>query len=211
MDTFPTLLLLLILFSCVSLSAAHNITQIKSDEYILLAFKSHITLDPSNILKNNWTSGTSFCTWIGVTCDSRRSRVTKLNISDMGLEGSIPQEIGNLSSLAYLDMSGNSFHGRLPKDICSHNNLQRLKLLDLSSNKLQGDIPSSLYQCPQLESIDLSRNSFGGYVPAQISNITLLKELDLGVNNLRDFGVNGKATALASNDILQFLSNMMNT
>ncbi|XP_057789134.1 LRR receptor-like serine/threonine-protein kinase ERECTA, partial [Salvia miltiorrhiza] len=186
MDTFSTffLLSLLLLFSCLSLSAAQNITQIKSDESILLALKSHITSDPHNMLKNNWTSGTSFCTWIGVTCDSRRSRVTKLNISDMGLEGSISQEIGNLSSLAYLDMSGNSFHGRLPKDICSHNNLQRLKLLDLSSNKLQGDIPSSLYQCPQLESIDLSRNNLIGPIPSTIGNLSNLQWLDLPSNKL---------------------------
>ncbi|XP_057797942.1 LRR receptor-like serine/threonine-protein kinase RGI5 [Salvia miltiorrhiza] len=135
--------------------------------------------------------GSGFMAGIGIEFQSKQLQIAPL--SAHALE--VPKSEGDTWDLI----------GRLPKDICSHNNLQRLKLLDLSSNKLQGDIPSSLYQCPQLETIDLSFNSFGGYVPAQISNITLLKELDLGVNNLRDFGVNGKATALASNDILQYI------
>ncbi|XP_047944196.1 receptor-like protein 9DC3 [Salvia hispanica] len=136
------------------LAATH---QINSDEFALLAFKSLITSDPSNILKNNWTAGTSVCTWFGVTCDSPHNRVTHF---------------------------GNSLHGYLPKEVCSYNNLPRLKELQLSNNTLEGEIPLSLGECPQLEILALSYNNFVGHVPTQIGNITSLKRLRIYDNNL---------------------------
>ena len=173
---------LLVLFSCLSLATTN---QLYTDEFPLLAFKSLITSDPSNILKKNWTAGTSVCTWFGVTCDSPHNRVTHLDLSDMGLGGSIPPEIGNLSFLVSLNLSGNSLHGYLPKEVCSYNNLPRLKELQLSNNTLEGEIPLSLGECPQLEILALSYNNFVGHVPAQIGNITSLKRLRIYDNNLK--------------------------
>ena len=159
--------------------------QIDTDESALLVFKSCITSDPHNYLKNNWTAGTNVCAWNGVTCDSLNSRVTHVYLQSMGLGGSIPPEIGNLSFLVSLVLTENSFQGPLPKDICSHNNLPRLKEIQLSKNKLDGEIPLSLGECPQLETLDLFDNNFGGQVPTQIGNITGLERLDLSWNNLR--------------------------
>ncbi|KAL2529058.1 putative LRR receptor-like serine/threonine-protein kinase [Forsythia ovata] len=39
------------------------------------AFKSQITSDPNKILAKNWSQGTSFCNWIGITCGTRHQRV----------------------------------------------------------------------------------------------------------------------------------------
>ncbi|CDP16850.1 unnamed protein product [Coffea canephora] len=92
----------------------------------------------------------------------------------MGFADTIPARLGNLSFRISLDMSNNSFHGYLPKEM-SH--LRQLKL-DLSRNLLIGQILSALSNCSRLESLDLSYNQFSGYIPKQgIGNLTMLKKL----------------------------------
>lgn len=190
------------------LGGSAKTSNINIDQSALLSLKSHITSDPFSSLANNWTSETSVCSWKGVTCDSRHNRVTELDVSDMGLVGTIPPEIGNLSSLVSLEMTGNSFHGHiplsifnmssleivsltnnrlsgsLPMDICSHGRLQRLQVLVLTQNNLYGEIPSSLGQCLQLQVVSLLSNNFTGHVPRQIGNITGLTAVFLGFNSL---------------------------
>ncbi|KAK6134314.1 hypothetical protein DH2020_031937 [Rehmannia glutinosa] len=134
-----------------------------TDESSLLSIKARITSDPNNILTTNWSQGTPFCTWIGVTCSRRHSsRVTALDLFDMGLEGTIAQEIGNLSFLTYLDIGNNSFTGSIPDEI---GNLNRLRVLIMSNNQLGGHIPTSLGLLTNLEMLDLSDNRLTGTVP----------------------------------------------
>ena len=199
-------LLLILLQNSLFFSSAN--TNINTDLSSLLTLKSHITPNPHNILIKNWTSEAIVCSWIGVTCDSRYHRVTRLNISSMGLVGTIPPEIGNLYFLVSLDMSENSFHGpippsifnmsslevlnlrnnslssSLPFDMCKHN-MRRLKRLRISYNELHGEIPSSLGQCSKLEYISLYNNSLSGHLPTQIGSITLLQFLSFGGNNFK--------------------------
>lgn len=103
--------------TCLAMSTKKNIT---TDEFALLAFKSSITLDPYHML-SNWSisSNSSFissCKWVGVTCDDHHGRVKTLNLSNMGLQGTISPQLGNLSFLAVLDLQGNNFHGELPQE-----------------------------------------------------------------------------------------------
>ncbi|KAK6134310.1 hypothetical protein DH2020_031933 [Rehmannia glutinosa] len=137
-------------------------------------FEARITSDPNNILTTNWSQGTPFCTWIGVTCSRRHSsRVTALDLFDMGFEGTIAQEIGNLSFLTYLNIGNNSFIGSIPDQI---GNLNRLRFLRLSSNQLGGHIPTSLGMLTNLEMLDLSDNLLTGSVPwSGILNISSLR------------------------------------
>ncbi|KAE8712262.1 Detected protein of unknown function [Hibiscus syriacus] len=61
-----------------------------------------------------------------------------------------------LTILTCLDLSNNSFHGRIPEDI---HILRSLKVLNLSHNSFSGEIPSALDNLKELESLDLSMNN----------------------------------------------------
>ena len=87
------------------------------DKFALIALKAHITYDPKGILATNWSTKTPHCSWYGISCDAPQERVSAINLSNMGLEGTIAPQIGNLSLLVSLDLSNNYFHATLPKDI----------------------------------------------------------------------------------------------
>ncbi|XP_045807595.1 putative receptor-like protein kinase At3g47110 [Trifolium pratense] len=141
-------------FTCLAISRK-NIT---TDELSLLAFKSSITLDP-HLMVQNWSTSSSLCTWVGITCDEQHGRVHSLDLSGMELEGTISPHLGNLSFLVYLKFQGNSFTGELPQSLFG---LHRLRLLDLSNNKMNGTIPRTISKLSSLEEIHLDNNSFSG-------------------------------------------------
>ena len=87
------------------------------DESALIALKAHITYDSQGILATNWSTKSSYCNWYGISCNAPHQRVSAINLSNMGLEGTIAPQVGNLSFLVSLDLSNNYFHDSLPKDI----------------------------------------------------------------------------------------------
>ncbi|XP_006480349.1 receptor kinase-like protein Xa21 isoform X12 [Citrus sinensis] len=196
-----------LLLRCFTLSfiiASANTTSITTDRDALLAFKAHITHDPTNFVAKNWSTSTSVCNWTGVTCDVYNHRVTALNISLFGLTGTIPSQLGNLSSLQSLNLSHNRLSGAIPSSIFSINSLQ---ILDLSDNQLSGSFPSSISNMssltfidfssntlsdqlspnicnhfPNLESLLLKNNTFNGEIPSTLSNCRQLRKLYLSLN-----------------------------
>ncbi|XP_047313254.1 receptor like protein 29-like [Impatiens glandulifera] len=56
----------------------------------------------------------------------------------MGLVGTIPPQMGNLSFLLRLDLSNNSFHGTLPEEMAR---LRRLKYVSVAYNGFAGKVP----------------------------------------------------------------------
>ncbi|KAK4487016.1 hypothetical protein RD792_006331 [Penstemon davidsonii] len=151
------------------------------DEGSLLAIKSHITSDPNNILANNWSVGTDFCTWIGVTCSRRRPRVTVLNLFNMSLQGTIAKEIGNISFLTYLNINNNSFSDVIPDEI---GNLRRLRWVNMSYNQLSGEIPLSIGLLTSLEILGIQYNHLTGAIPWNIFNISSLQAIAFTGNQL---------------------------
>ncbi|BBH00995.1 Leucine-rich repeat protein kinase family protein [Prunus dulcis] len=163
-------------------------TNITTDRSALLALKSHITSYPHNILFN-WSTTTSVCNWVGVTCGARHLRVASLNLSYMGLTGTIPPHLGNLS-----------FHGTLPKELA---NLRRLKLIsfttrsvpreirnltmlkeiNLSYNKFN-EIPNEIGSLDELEKLYVQSNALKGHVALGVFNMSSLTNLNLHGNNL---------------------------
>nr|XP_018627910.1 probable LRR receptor-like serine/threonine-protein kinase At3g47570 [Nicotiana tomentosiformis] len=176
------LLLAFLLISLHIIATSCLAMNISTDQSSFLALKSHITSDPYQILSTNWSSNsTSICNWIGITCGSRHQRVTVLNISDMGLTGTIPPQFGNLSFLVSLDLSYNNFQGELPPEFTR---LLRLRAIDLSFNFLSGQTPQLLGDLEDLRMLSLENNSFSGFIPSSISKMKNLEFLNLKYNNL---------------------------
>ncbi|KAK7306513.1 hypothetical protein VNO77_44460 [Canavalia gladiata] len=151
-----------------------------TDESALLALKSSITLDPY-LMVNNWSTSSSICNWVGVTCDGFHGRVKALNLSNMALQGTISPQFGNLSFLVELDLQGNSFYGELPQQFFL---LHRLKLLDLSNNHFVGQISSGIGHLSELQYLNLGSNNFTGFIPQSISNLSYLEYLNCSLNFL---------------------------
>ncbi|XP_027111974.2 uncharacterized protein [Coffea arabica] len=164
--------------SCLAMTTP-NIT---TDQSALLSLKAKITGDPHEILASNWSATSSVCDWRGVTCGFRHRRVTALDISNLGLTGTIPPQLGNLSFLMSLDMSGNNFYGELPHELIR---LRRLQVLRLGINRLSGNIPSWVGSFQQLRHFSLKNNSFTGFISPSISNMSKLETLILQVNSLQ--------------------------
>ncbi|XP_057789291.1 putative receptor like protein 25 [Salvia miltiorrhiza] len=86
-----------------------------------------------------------------------------------------------LSDFTTIDLSSNRFSGSIPDSI---GNLKILKYLNLSHNNLIGNIPSSLANMSELESLDLSVNKLDGEIPSELTRLTFLSTLNLSMNNL---------------------------
>ncbi|KAK8972084.1 hypothetical protein V6N11_061892 [Hibiscus sabdariffa] len=162
----PTLMFLL-LFSTLSA----NSPNISTDQSALLALKSHITHDPHNLLATNWSTSTSVCNWIGVTCGSRHRRIIALDLSSMDLTGTIPSQLGNLSFLALLNIRNNSFHGSLPIELTNLHRLRHLNFAscDFSSPELHVESSSEQTQLAVSDVVSSESASSSSTMPLQNS------------------------------------------
>jgi Leucine-rich repeat (LRR) protein len=118
------------------------------------------------------------------------------------LEGTIPQELSNLSGLLQLHITNQQLSGGLPASITD---LGDLIGMNLSGNQLSGDIPvlnfprlESIYlndnlftglaegegECPELKDIHLQNNTIAGDIPAYFTDFKALQYLDLSHNQL---------------------------
>ena len=87
----------------------------------------------------NWSARIAIGQWDGVTVDGTPLRVTGLDLSNKGLAGEIPLELGSLPHLQQLDLSHNQLSGEIPAELGQLSNLQKL---DLEANRqLKGMIP----------------------------------------------------------------------
>ncbi|KAL4606292.1 hypothetical protein ACB092_09G092200 [Castanea dentata] len=87
---------------------------------------------------------------------------TSIDFSANKLDGSIPEDIGELKSLHVFNLSHNALIGKIPPSL---GNLSELESLDLSSNKLTGEIPVQLADLTFLAVLNLSFNQLVGPIP----------------------------------------------
>ncbi len=89
---------------------------------------------------DNWSKDDTFiCDFTGVTCDENYN-VIAIELSNRGLKGTIPDEIGFLPYLEKIDLSDNNLSGFLPSDF----RWAPIKSFDISGNKIRGLVPPKL-------------------------------------------------------------------
>ncbi|MDE2872413.1 MAG: Ig-like domain-containing protein [Gemmatimonadota bacterium] len=163
----------------------------------------------------NWGTDAPLDEWYGVTTDED-GRITELDLSDNGLEGAIPADIGILETLEVLDLGGNGVTRAAPyaprkaddEGICAFpaypdpgpqlgagltgpippglGTLNRLRVLDLGENSLTGSIPAGLGNLESLEILELGWNNLSGPIPPELGRLADLEVLSLCLNRRRD-------------------------
>ena len=129
----------------------------------------------------NWAANTPMLEWAGVSYQGTPERVTRLELWLWGLTGEIPAELGNLSNLETLNLSGNQLAGDIPTELGSLSNLETLVLSD---NQLTGEIPTELVSLSNLETLDLVGNQLTGEIPTELGSLSNLERLGLSGNQL---------------------------
>lgn len=120
------------------------------------------TNGPNWTSNNNWDNDAiPLINWHGVITDDL-GFVIGLRLRNNNLSGSIPESIGNLTSLQILHLDKNQLTGPIPESI---GNLTSLTELILSDNNLTDPIPDSIGNLHMLVSLFLSNNQFTGPIP----------------------------------------------
>ena len=131
----------------------------------------------------NWFSPVHLAEWEGVTTDKEgeEGNVISLSLGHNQLTGSIPPELGNLSSLRDLNLVGNNLTGPIPPEL---GNLANLAHLELGTNRLSGNIPPELGRLSNLQWLALDNNRLSGPIPPELGSLPNLRWLALGSNQL---------------------------
>ena len=132
------------------------------------------------INKDNWGSDKPLGQWYGVTADAY-GFVTRLELLENNLSGTLPPEIGDLVKLTALNLGYNyGIGGNIPAEIGT---LNKLGYLNLYGNELTGGIPEELYSLSELYHLDLGVNKLSGELSPKIAGLSKLTSLWLHYNN----------------------------
>ncbi|OAY74111.1 LRR receptor-like serine/threonine-protein kinase FLS2, partial [Ananas comosus] len=143
--------------------------------------------DPLNAL-SSW-KGFDCCSWKGVECGNYTDRIIGLNLSRKSLEGEINPSLLELKHIISLDLSLNDFNGTdIPDFIGS---LANLRYLNLSNSNFVGSVPHHLGNLSRLQYLDLGSDesiSISGLSNddlSWVSRLSSLRYLDMRMINLR--------------------------
>lgn len=97
------------------------------------------------------------------------------------MQGTIPPEISEWSSLTDLSLQDGAITGVIPSEIGT---LTFLKVIDLNFNLIGGTIPTQLYDLPMLDQLDLNDNELTGSIHTAIGQLNRLTFLQLENNRM---------------------------
>eukprot|EP00899_Mesostigma_viride_P022485 jgi/Mesvir1/3420/Mv11922-RA.1 len=102
-------------------------------------------------------------------------------LSSNQLSGTIPHELGSWSLLGFLLLFNNQLSGTIPHQLGS---LSSLKVLSLDDNQLSGSIPPELGSLRNLTKLYLHINQLSGTIPHELVSLSSLEHLFLNDNQL---------------------------
>ncbi|XP_062094635.1 probable leucine-rich repeat receptor-like serine/threonine-protein kinase At3g14840 isoform X3 [Humulus lupulus] len=152
------------------------------------------------------------------------TKLERLDICVNNLSGPIPAELGNITTLKYLNMESNLFSETIPSEL---GKLVNMEYMSLNANNLTGRFPLSLTNLSklwalgigsnyftgrmpefgnwkQLQILDMQGSSFSGPIPPSIStlaNLINLRITNLNGENSSDFPDLSKMTDLSKLDL----------
>ena len=129
---------------------------------------------------SNWGTDAPLNTWYGVSTDAAGS-VTRLDIRNNNLSGSLPAEIEMLETLGVLYLAGNSITGPIPPEL---GNLRNMRAIDLWRNQLTGEIPPELGNLENLWQLILWDNQLTGPIPPELGKLKKVDQMILSDNRL---------------------------
>ena len=153
-----------------------------------------------------WSADRPVSEWGGVETDSTGA-VTGLRLSGVGMEGELPPELGKLTRLKVLDVSGNKLTGSIPKELANLWKARSLRTVDLTGNALTGHVnrlftsgdtslvsPDSIVQAADADGASANTialthfyaggNRLTGEIPPEVGGFPNLEVLDLSGNDL---------------------------
>jgi len=140
----------------------------------------------SFIRDNGWLTDAPECEW-GSTANNQCTKgvYTSLTLDFVGVSGTIPEEIGLLTTLERFSVRGgldsdSVISGTMPDIFASLSSIQTIRLND---NDLSGSIPTSFGFMTNCIVLILSGNSFTGTIPAELAT-TQTRILNLNNNQL---------------------------
>lgn len=224
-----------LLLSCTCLLLCAVVTpaspDIRREAEALVSWKASLAGADESLSSWSLANSTGICHWMHISCNLAGSSIIELNISGVslngtldkldfssfpnlkkrilfqnGLYGNIPEGIGDLTSLAWLQISSNRYlTGTIPRGIVRLKQLTELKLVGLGlgatlpedignltslerpflySINLTGSIPLTIGKLKKFRLLNLRNNSLTGRIPLEIGNMTELQLMDLTQNYL---------------------------
>ncbi|KAL4180031.1 hypothetical protein AMTRI_Chr13g123170 [Amborella trichopoda] len=165
---------------------SNGFTNCKKLQYLDLAFNSFTGSFPdlSNLseLKLLNLSDNGFSGPFPTTSLRNKPNLVSLSLGDNPFDPSpFPEEILALSQLSWLYLSNCGLSGRIPQDI---GNVTELVNLELSDNSFYGEIPASISKLSKLWQLELYNNSLNGTIPVGFGNLVNLQKFDASMNYL---------------------------
>mmetsp|Transcript_39637 Transcript_39637/g.75859 ORF Transcript_39637/g.75859 Transcript_39637/m.75859 type:complete len:217 (-) Transcript_39637:537-1187(-) len=115
------------------------------------------------------------------TCLRTPSSCTRLILDSNQMTGSLPSELGALSSLSYLHIGNNQFTGTVPTELGT---LTSLTSLQCGGNQLTGTLPTELIALTRLTWMGFYNNQLTGTVMTELGIMTSLRRINLHHNQL---------------------------
>ncbi|XP_061359216.1 protein STRUBBELIG-RECEPTOR FAMILY 7-like isoform X2 [Gastrolobium bilobum] len=177
MVEYRRLLLLLFISTCILRLMPDGVTATDPNDAAAVRAMFQSMNSPSQL---GWpANGDDPCgqSWKGITCSG--NRVTEIELSNLGLTGTLAYGLQALTSVTKLDMSDNNLVGAIPYQLPPN-----VQLLNLASNNFTGTVPYSISNLTSLTDLNLGHNQLQQGLGVDFQNLSTLSILDLSFNFL---------------------------